>query len=389
MKARTRTRTRTPIRIRNRNLARPPKFSFVVPVYNGASTLADTIRAILAQSSRNFELIVVDNASTDRTAAVAKNFPQVRYVFCPERGRSRARNFGAGLARGEYLAFVDADVLLACDWLANVSKFLAKNPLDALATRVVPFHEGSNALDRFREEFAHWKSSGSFLSVSYHDSVFPLINTAACVMKKRSFEQVGKFDESFVRHEDLDLSLRLFVRGFFLGGCRGAEARVRFEPEAGSGRVWRYLQRSFEVRRAHPRAKPNLRLNVSLLSTLWKRTRCPRTLSVAMGVEFAWQVGELVRALRPNPPLLLNRNAGRNVLSTIFHSGGKMYSLRPDHNLIFVDTDIWMGGISGERVRLSAAKRNLVRTLCDGKGIKSREAARLARAPEFTVMERR
>ena len=89
-----------------------PTFSVIIPVYNGAGTIARAIESVLAQSYPSSELIVVDDGSTDDTARVVRAFgQQLTYLYQANRGVSAARNAGARRATGEWLAFLDAD-----DW---------------------------------------------------------------------------------------------------------------------------------------------------------------------------------------------------------------------------------------------------------------------------------
>lgn len=89
-----------------------PSIAVVIPVYNGAATIARAIRSVLEQTHAAAEIIVVDDGSTDATARVVSEFgPAVEYLFQPNSGVSAARNKGAAHATAEWLAFLDAD-----DW---------------------------------------------------------------------------------------------------------------------------------------------------------------------------------------------------------------------------------------------------------------------------------
>jgi len=93
-----------------------PLISVIIPVYNGERYLAEAIESVLAQTYRPIELIVVDDGSTDGSAEIVQQFgPPVRYHYQPNAGVSSARNSGVELARGELLAFLDADDL----WVEN------------------------------------------------------------------------------------------------------------------------------------------------------------------------------------------------------------------------------------------------------------------------------
>ncbi|PKM75897.1 MAG: hypothetical protein CVU90_15240 [Firmicutes bacterium HGW-Firmicutes-15] len=88
-----------------------PIFSIIIPVYNGEETLSRAIMSCLQQTCRDFEIIVVNNASTDETRKVVDRFQseKIRYYYLGRKGRSYARNFGIEKSKGKYLQFLDAD----------------------------------------------------------------------------------------------------------------------------------------------------------------------------------------------------------------------------------------------------------------------------------------
>ena len=87
----------------------PPLVTVVIPCYNQAHFLGEAIESVLSQSYRNFEVIVVDDGSTDNTSEVASRYEGVRLVRQENRGLSGARNRGMREAKGEYVVFLDAD----------------------------------------------------------------------------------------------------------------------------------------------------------------------------------------------------------------------------------------------------------------------------------------
>lgn len=119
-----------------------PLVSTIVPVYNGEKYVADAIQSALAQTYRSQEVIVVDDGSMDSTARIVAEFGNVvRYVHQPNRGTAAARNHGAEIAKGEYIAFLDHDDLwlkekLACQVAACRS---APEP-DIVFTHLHQFH---------------------------------------------------------------------------------------------------------------------------------------------------------------------------------------------------------------------------------------------------------
>ena len=107
-----------------------PVVSVIVPVFRSERFVAATIRSVLAQTLRDFELIVVDDGSPDRSIAICKGFadPCIRYVHQPNLGLAAARNAGIRHARGRYIAFLDSDDLWAPGKLAHHVAHLESRP---------------------------------------------------------------------------------------------------------------------------------------------------------------------------------------------------------------------------------------------------------------------
>jgi glycosyltransferase involved in cell wall biosynthesis len=107
--------------------------SIVIPVYNEADQLAACLRAIADQTSKPLEVIVVDNNSTDGSAAIAAGFPFVRVLSEPRQGVVHARNRGFDAARGDIIGRIDADSLIAPNWVATLDE-LFTDPSLSLVT---------------------------------------------------------------------------------------------------------------------------------------------------------------------------------------------------------------------------------------------------------------
>src|ERR671911_2120937 len=102
--------------------------SVVIPCYNQAHFLGEAIESVLAQSYPRFEIIVVDDGSTDDTSKVAARYPGVRYVYQNNQGVSAARNSGLARSEGEYVVFLDADDRLLPEALETGLKCLEARP---------------------------------------------------------------------------------------------------------------------------------------------------------------------------------------------------------------------------------------------------------------------
>ena len=106
-----------------------PKVSVIIPVYNGANYITETLNSVLIQAYKNIEVIVVNDGSTDKTEEIVKSFgDRIRYFVQKNKGVSSARNFGLLKAEGEYVQFLDADDLLFEDKIFNQIEFFIKNP---------------------------------------------------------------------------------------------------------------------------------------------------------------------------------------------------------------------------------------------------------------------
>src|SRR5207253_407576 len=101
----------------HRALTKAPFVSVIVCSYNGARTLADCLNSLGKINYPDYEVILVDDGSTDNTAQVAAQFPNVRYIRQENQGLSHARNTGAAAAKGEVFAYTDSDCMADPDWL--------------------------------------------------------------------------------------------------------------------------------------------------------------------------------------------------------------------------------------------------------------------------------
>ncbi|MBD2164365.1 glycosyltransferase [Calothrix membranacea FACHB-236] len=108
-----------------------PLVSVVIPCYNAEQYLAETIASVFSQTWQDFELIAVDDGSTDNTANLIRAYgSKIRAEFSPNRGASVARNLGTTLARGKFIQYLDADDLLRPDALEKRVKALVSNDAD-------------------------------------------------------------------------------------------------------------------------------------------------------------------------------------------------------------------------------------------------------------------
>lgn len=182
----------------------PPAVSVVIPTYNRWPMIREAVESVLAQSFRDFELIVVDDGSSDGTAAKLEALGRdVRIIVQSRRGVSAARNEGAREARGRYLAFLDSDDLWLPEKLAVQYAFMGAHPeIQICQTEEVWIRYGV----RVNPKAKHRKPSGDIFRPSLE---LCLVSPSAVMMTKEFAAETGGFDETFLVCEDYDLWLRI------------------------------------------------------------------------------------------------------------------------------------------------------------------------------------
>lgn len=184
--------------------------SFVIPCYNERDYIGECIASIRAQAqgAQSLEIIVVDNGSGDDTRELAASLGAT-VLLNRRRGAAASRNLGAKAAKGEYLAFVDADCLLDPLWLSTLSAHLSSSTTAAAAAPAVPVEQGMTWVEKAWAEVFVCMSRRSENGVN---SVSNLASSNLLIVKSY-FEQVGGFDEALLSCEDYDLSQRLLPHG--------------------------------------------------------------------------------------------------------------------------------------------------------------------------------
>lgn len=193
------------------------KISVIIPLYNKESSLSKSINSLYNQLYKDFEVIIVDDGSTDRSLEIAKEIkdPRFRVFSKNNEGVSIARNYGAERAQGDYLAFLDADDEWSPDFLREMNKAINQYP-DA------EFITGSYVLARgdHRQHKIIGNATEPFVIDNYCKTFLKYKTALCCVgtvcVKKSLFEEVGKFPPKVKRGEDHDLWLRLACRSSLL-----------------------------------------------------------------------------------------------------------------------------------------------------------------------------
>jgi glycosyltransferase involved in cell wall biosynthesis len=189
-----------------------PAVSVVVATYNMAQYVALAVRAILAQTYTDLEVVVIDDGSTDKTAEVMEVFrgePRVRYLPQPNRGQPRAKNAGIEAARGRYIAFCDADDM----WVPE--KLARQLPYFEASERVGVVYSLSETIDpegTRTGEISGDAPGSNVLATLFVKNIVPF---GTAVVRRDVLDAVGAFDNSLPMGIDWGLWLRIATRWEF------------------------------------------------------------------------------------------------------------------------------------------------------------------------------
>ena len=189
-----------------------PRVSVIMPVYNCDRYISQAIESILAQTYQSYEIIVIDDGSTDNTRLALQPYidiEAIRYVYQENQGVSAARNHGINLARGELIAFLDADDFFLPDKLtAQVGVFDAQPNLGIV-------HSGWRRVnqqgDPIKDE-TPWNYAPK-LDLEGWLRWKPIGTMGTLMFRRHWLEEVGSFEPGLGHAEDVDLVLRLALRG--------------------------------------------------------------------------------------------------------------------------------------------------------------------------------
>ena len=192
-----------------------PQVSIIIPTYNQALLIARAIKSILEQTYADFEIIIIDDCSTDDTVRIIAGFndQRIKYIYLSQhKGAAFARNEGLKIAFGEFIAFADSDDLWVKEKLAKQVNVLATAPDDLGLVYSAVWKVDAKKRVFFPDKRLGAKRSGDI----YKKLLFGNFVTIHVLMRRQCFAQVGMFDEKLPRLQDWDLWLRLAKRYKFL-----------------------------------------------------------------------------------------------------------------------------------------------------------------------------
>lgn len=226
-----------------------PTVSVVIPTYNRADLLEEALRSGLQQTYQDFEVIIVDDGSTDHTRERVAGFqsdPRVRYIYQENRGPSAARNTGIRASQGSYVALLDSDDIWLPDKLQKQMSLMTAD--DRVDVVYCDFRFVDLAGNLLPLRYSRPASRGTL----YEDLMYGNVLTgsdSAVLVRARCFAEVGLFDESLPALEDQDLWRRMALAHHFvyldevLLYIRWHASNIQKEPERMAVAKMRYLEK--------------------------------------------------------------------------------------------------------------------------------------------------
>lgn len=196
-----------------------PFFSVIIPLYNKANFIAETLKSVQDQSFSDFEVIVVNDGSTDRSLDVVQQIQdeRIQIISQDNQGASSARNNGARLAKADWIALLDADDIWYKNHLEELHHTIQKLKEVDLASNAYQIKLNSDYIkipiysNKIPDRISF---INNYFKYSYID---PLFWTSSIGFKKSCFEQINGFDETLKTGQDLDLIIRFVLGKFTLG----------------------------------------------------------------------------------------------------------------------------------------------------------------------------
>jgi glycosyltransferase involved in cell wall biosynthesis len=230
--------------------AAAPAVSIIIPAYNIAPFIAETLESVFAQTFTDYEVIVVNDGSPDTNEfenALQPYLDRVSYLKQENGGASVARNSGLAAARGEFVAFLDGDDVWLPGYLEEQMRFIETEGCDLACADATFFGEDATEAGTYMKTWMDdAPDSGDFNFVDLVDAKRSVI-TSGVVARRQPIVDIGMFDRELRRAQDFDLWLRLAVAGKRLSYQRKPLLKYRCRPGSLSGGVINSHRRELTV----------------------------------------------------------------------------------------------------------------------------------------------
>ena len=186
------------------------KVSVIIPTFNRSNLISRAIKSVLNQTFKDFELIVVDDGSTDNTEELVQSFHDTRIIYIKQKnqGPASARNTGILKSRGEYIAFLDSDDEWVPSKLKNQIKLFQNSRMKNLGF-VGGKTLGINLQGKFVKITKAYQKGCILKECLNRELKPPFINSNTAMIRKSVLNEVGHFDENLIYNEDTDLWIRI------------------------------------------------------------------------------------------------------------------------------------------------------------------------------------
>jgi len=228
-----------------------PMVSVVICAYDAERTMRDCLESLRRLDYPNFEVVIVDDGSRDRTADISMDFPEFRLIRQPNKGLSVARNVGMQAARGEIIAYTDSDCVVDPHWLTLMVHSMVENNFDGCGGPNYAPHEGGWI------EASCAASPGAPCHVLVADDRAEHLAGCNMLFSKAALAKIGGFDPQFTSAgDDVDICWRLLDAGFKLGFSPAAfvwhfrrnTVKAYYGQQRGYGRAEAMLHRRYPER---------------------------------------------------------------------------------------------------------------------------------------------
>jgi glycosyltransferase involved in cell wall biosynthesis len=300
-----------------------------MPAYNARAYIAEAIDSVLAQTFEDYEIVVVDDGSTDDTAGVLRPYAsRIHYIRQQNQGLAAARNAGARAARGQYLAFLDSDDRFLPHKLALQVAALDVNPSVGL---VASGHEYINSQGHCIQaaEREHLSQPVTLESLLF-DGLAPV---HAVLVRRAWFTSVNGFDITQRAAEDMDLWFQLALAGCDIQWLPGVVCQYRIHGANMSRRVQEHFA---YIYRALDRVFEDPRLPVSLVArkgAVYGRVRAAEAVRLYGAGDYASARECLLEAMRLDPRL--RERGGQGVAEILITGQRSVWATNREH---FVET---------------------------------------------------
>ncbi|MBP1617361.1 MAG: epsH 1 [Bacteroidetes bacterium] len=189
-----------------------PFFSVIIPLYNKEKYIRETLNSVFFQHFSDYEVIVINDGSKDGGGNIVRELadPRIRYYETENRGVSSARNLGISLAKGKFIAFLDADDYWYPHFLEEIYTHICRFPEQKVFSTAIEFeYKGKVSKAEYSVERTSDHEIVDFFEASYHEAV---LFTSASVFENTVFAHAGVFDPLIKSGQDTDLWIRIGLK---------------------------------------------------------------------------------------------------------------------------------------------------------------------------------